>query len=123
MVIKSLNLANPQWTPIGDSEPEWMAVSFDFFKQFDRYCKTFEVFPSASYNKLDSVHDLSVRVSFNNFLPGPKDMLNSIVGALTVKGFVEGRGTSVGGGDQLGEIILPRPIQCNVPQILKWPER
>jgi hypothetical protein len=43
--------------------------------------------------------------------------------ATTVREFVEGRGTEVGGGDGLGMIILPRPLpEPVIDEVMRWPE-
>ena len=55
--------------------------------------------------------------------PGPKDMLDAWVAAVTVREFVEGRGAEVGSGDVLGTIILPRPLpEPVIEEVLEWPE-
>ena len=61
-------------------------------------------------------------IDFSACKPGPKDMLDSWVAAATVREFVEGRGTEVGGGDGLGTIILPRPLpEPVIDEVLRWP--
>jgi hypothetical protein len=50
-------------------------------------------------------------------------MLDAWVAAATVREFVNGRGTEVGGGDGLGVIILPRPLpEPVIKEVLEWPE-
>jgi hypothetical protein len=46
-----------------------------------------------------------------NFSKGPKDMLDAGIAAFTVYEFLHGRGTKVGGQDNMGTIILPRPVK------------
>ena len=49
-------------------------------------------------------------------------MLDALVAAATVKEFVNGRGTEIGGGDGLGTIIIPRPLSDPViKEVLEWP--
>jgi len=54
-----------------------------------------------------------------------KIIINGIDGinaAATVKEFVNGRGTEIGGGDGLGTIILPRPLpEPVINEVLEWP--
>ncbi len=87
------------------------------------WCQVYEVFPSASYNILQTVPEISCSLSFENFRPGPKDMLDAVIAAVTVFEFIKGRGCEVGGGDGLGTIILPRPIPNSKLEVLHWPRR
>ena len=49
-------------------------------------------------------------------------MLDAFVAAATVREFVEGRGTEVGGRDGMGTIILPRPLpEPVIMEVLLWP--
>jgi hypothetical protein len=50
-------------------------------------------------------------ICLKGFKPGVKDMLDASVAAVTVKNYIEGRGSEVGGKDGLGSIILPRKIK------------
>ena len=59
----------------------------------------------------------------HGFLSGPKDMLDAVVAAYSVKEYIAGRGMAVGGGDGLGEIILPRPVAEPGHPVLEWPAR
>jgi len=71
---------------------------------------------------LKKIH-VRINTDFSACRPGPKDMLDARVAAGTVREFVEGRGTEVGGGDGLGTIILPRPLlESVIKEILVWPE-
>ena len=83
--------------------------------------KQLAAFPSASYALLHGNSDVRIHADFSACKPGPKDMLDAWVAAATVREFVEGRGTEVGGGDGLGTIILPRPIPNLIDEVLKWP--
>jgi len=124
VVIKSLGIANPQWTGLVENCPEWMQLGFEIYKAMKTFDSVFEVFPSASYNMLKNHQDLKVEISFANFYQGPKDMIDACVSAMTVYEFVHGRGAEVGGGDGLGTIILPRPFPGDPsPELLKWPEQ
>jgi hypothetical protein len=65
-----------------------------------------------------------VQIPLKGFLPGPKDMLDSVIAAFTVKEFIRGRGCAVGGGDGLGAIVLPRPLDHpNAGQVGVWPDQ
>jgi hypothetical protein len=48
-------------------------------------------------------------------------MLDAYVAAVTVAEFQQGRGSEVGGGDQLGSIVLPKPIQSVPSSLLMRP--
>jgi hypothetical protein len=64
-----------------------------------------------------------IDADFSACKPGPKDMLDAWIAAATVREFVEGRGTEVGGGDGLGTIILPRLLpEPVIKEVLEWPE-
>jgi predicted nuclease with RNAse H fold len=121
VVIKAHNIANPQWTPTADKAPEWMRIGFSLFREFESKCLVYEAFPSASYHILHAVPEVSCTLSFDNFRPGPKDMLDAAVAAVTVFEFSKGRGCEVGGGDGQGTIILPRPIPDLKSEVLHWP--
>jgi len=50
-------------------------------------------------------------------------MIDARVAAVSVREFVEGRGTEVGGGDGLGTKILPRPLpEPVINEVLMWLE-
>jgi len=121
VVIKAHGIANPQWTPLAGSAPEWMKVGFRLFELLAARVDVYEVFPSASYTLLQWDPSTRVQMSFEGFRPGPKDMLDSVVAAATVREFDVGRGASVGGGDGLGEIVLPRPLPHPIAGVLRWP--
>jgi len=122
VVISVSKLANPQWTPPKADAPAWMCLGFDLFPALESLGDVFEVFPTASYAQLDSLDTSRVEMSLAGFSRGPKDMLDAYVSALTVRDYVEKRGVSVGGGDGLGAIVLPRPLRDGVPAgLLEWP--
>lgn len=121
VAVKALNLANPQWTPMAEEAPEWMQTGFSLFTRFGSRCRTYEAFPSASYQMLETLPSIACTLSFDAFRPGPKDMLDAVIAALTVAEFVNGRGCEVGGGDGLGTIILPGPLKDAQSRVLQWP--
>jgi hypothetical protein len=122
VILKSLNIANPQFTPIEENCPSWMELGFALFSCLDDREGVFEVFPAASYSILKDCTNPKVTIDFANFSPGPKDMIDACVSAITVLEYLEGRGCEVGGGDGLGSIILPRPIPIeNAHPVLSWP--
>jgi predicted nuclease with RNAse H fold len=122
VVISAHKLANPQWTPLEKDAPEWMQLGFKLFSALEDYVSVYEVFPTASYACLQGNSDVRIDADFSACKPGPKDMLDSWVAAATVREFVEGRGTEVGGGDGLGTIILPRPLpEPAIKEVLQWP--
>lgn len=122
IVIKASGLANPQWTPLEQDAPEWMRFGFDLFRGLSDFEHLYEVFPSASYTQLHHERRQHVTISFAGVAPGPKDMLDAIVSAFTVREFVAGRGASVGGRDELGQIILPRPLVfTGDSRVHEWP--
>lgn len=121
VVIAAHRLANPQWTPLSEAAPEWMQHGFAIFETLDGRAQTLEVFPSASYRMLSDTKELRVDMPLSGFLPGPKDMLDAVVAALTGMEFLAGRGQEVGGGDGLGTIVLPRRIDKPIDAVLHWP--
>lgn len=120
--MKAHGMANPQWTPLESKAPEWMLVGFRIFAALTKAATVHEVFPTASYNMLEAAPEALLTMSFESFRPGPKDMLDAAIGALTVREFESGRGSEVGGGDGLGTIILPRPIPNPIEAVLTWPD-
>jgi len=124
VVISSHQLANPQWTPLEQNAPEWMQLGFRLYSALEGFAKVHEVFHTASYALLQGNSDVRIEADFSACRPGPKDMLDAMVAAVTVREFVAGNGTEVGGGDGLGTIILPRPLPNPViGEVLEWPER
>lgn len=109
VIIKSYNLANPQWTRTYEDSPEWMRLGFSIFNSLKDFPFVYEVFPSASYKMLEK-EKLKYELCLNDFVSGVKDMLDASVAAITVYEFVNGRGCEVGGDDGLGTIVLPRNI-------------
>ena len=124
IVVSAHGLANPQWTPIEEEAPSWMAIGFSMFAALKSVIPSVhEVFPTASYSLLCGVTDVRIAIDFSSCMRGPKDMLDAFVAAATVREFDCGRGEEVGGGDGLGTIILPRPLpEPVVREVLSWPE-
>lgn len=123
VVLMALGLAQPQWTPLAGFEPEWMQIGialFEALKILGPPHQALEVFPTASYRQLYDQAEPTLTINFSAFSPGPKDMLDACVAALTVREFHQGRGCQVGGGDGLGTIVLPRPVDLAHP-VHQWP--
>jgi len=121
VVLASLKIANPQWTPLADACPNWMQVGFRLFTALSRQSDVYEVFPTASYNQLAKDGKAIFSIDLKGFAQDPKDMLDAYVAAFTVHEYLAGRGAEVGGGDGLGTIILPRPLQTTASGVLYWP--
>lgn len=124
VVVSAHSLANPQWTPLPDRIPPWMNLGFQLFAALDGVVPTLEVFPSASYSILAGVKNPQLTINLFSFAPGPKDLLDACVAALTVREVTAGRGEEIGGGDGLGRIALPCPIppEKRIPEVLIWPK-
>lgn len=108
-IIKSYNIANPQWTKTPEDSPKWMRLGYDIFSALKEFPNVYEVFPSASYKMLEK-ENVKYELCLNEFTGGVKDILDASVAAITVYEFVNGRGCEVGGDDGLGTIVLPRKI-------------
>lgn len=125
IVVRCLGLANPQWTPSEDRAEPWMRLGFAMFSELSGLAgvAVHEVFPSASYRMFETAPGPRVVLALDGFAPGPKDMLDAIVAAATVKEFAEGRGCEIGGGDGLGTMVLPRPLgaAASTNFSLTWP--
>ena len=123
IVISAHGLANPQWTPIVDEAPSWMNIGFRMFAALESIisASVHEVFPTASYSLLRNDTGVRIMIDFSSCLQGPKDMLDAFVAAATVREFADNRGCAVGGGDDLGTIVLPRPLRNPIPGVLTWP--
>jgi len=121
VVISAHQLASPQWTPLEQDAPPWMQLGFKLYSALEGHAIVYEVFPTASYACLQGNSDVRIDTDFSTCKPGPKDMLDAWVAAVTVREFVNGRGTEVGGGDGLGTIILPRPLSNPINEVLRWP--
>ena len=119
VAVKALNIGNPQWTRPADQSPPWMQLGFALFAALADYENVFEAYPAASFRLLQAQETPQVTLSFANFKPGPRDMLDACIAALTVHQFMHGLGSEVGGGDGLGTIILPTPVP-DLP-VLHWP--
>jgi hypothetical protein len=121
VVIAAHRIANPQWTPLAADASQWMRYGFAIFEALEHRAPCYEVFPSAAYRVLRDVPEVSVTLDFAQFQPGPKDMLDAVVGAVTVREYLAGRGQAVGNGDGLGAIVLPRPIHAPIAAVMQWP--
>ena len=108
VVVRSLGLANPQWTPLAEEAPDWMQLGFALFQAASDADRVVEVFPTATYRAL--AQPVRVEIDLAACAPGPKDMLDAVAAAATVMTLADGRGCEVGGGDGLGTIALPRPL-------------
>jgi hypothetical protein len=99
-----------------------MKLGFGIYAAFSGWDHVYEVFPSASYKLLAEDRDLKVKINFSGVFRGPKDMLDACIAAVTVREYMDGNGSAIGGGDGLGQIILPRKhgIPSGHP-ILSWP--
>lgn len=109
VIVKSFNLANPQWTKTLSESPDWMKLGYEVFSVLNNFPYVYEVFPSASYRMLEK-EKLKYEICINDFANGVKDMLDASVAAVTVYEFINGRGCEVGGEDGLGTIVLPRKV-------------
>lgn len=109
VIIKSYNIANPQWTRTLKGSPEWMKLGFSIFESLKDFPFVYEVFPSALYKMLEN-ENVKYELCLNEFNSGVKDMLDASVAALTVFEFVNEQGCEAGGDDGLGTIVLPRKI-------------
>lgn len=107
VIIKSLNLGNPQWTLRFKDSPDWMKLGFSIYNELKNFPFVYEVFPTASYKMLKK-ENVKYELCLNKFTDGVKDMLDASVAAITVYEFIKGRGCEVGGEDSLGTILLPR---------------
>jgi len=120
VAVKALNLGNPQWTRPLEESPPWMQLGFALFESLAAHEHVFEAYPAASLLMLQGQPQPRVTLSFASFKPGPRDMLDACLAALTVHQFMHGLGSQVGGGDGLGTIILPAPVPDH--PALHWPE-
>ena len=99
-----------------------MKLGFRLYSALEDLATVYEVFPSASYTLLQGNIDVRVNTDFSAFKPGPKDMLDALIAATTVREFIETGGIEVGGGDGMGTIILPRPMpEPLIEEVLVWP--
>ncbi len=124
VVLSVHGIANPQWTPLEKEAPPWMVIGFKMFSALRHIVPSiYEVFPTASYSLLQGITDVRISIDFSSCSYGPKDILDAFMAAATVREFVQGRGTEVGGGDGLGTIVLPRPLpEPVIGTVLHWPE-
>lgn len=109
LVLSTLGIANPQWTPLERDAPDWMRLGFELYRRLsDTRARLHEVFPTASYAMLARTDEaLDVTLPYAKLRPGVKDLIDALVAADTVRRFGQGQGTEVGGGDDLGTIVLP----------------
>lgn len=122
VVVKSANIANPQWTPVVGqvaSDKQWMLTGVAMFEALADWKHVYEVFPSASYRLFGEIAPRSIRLDLSQLHPGPKDMLDACVAAVTVRRFVDNQGCEVGGADNLGTIVLPVDITARLPEFLQ----
>lgn len=123
VVVSSLGLATPQWTRPLNVTPGWMRFGFQLFEALESIGPVHEVFPTASYSQLRDAHEPLLQFPFSGFAGGPKDLLDAYVAAVTISEYEKGRGSSVGGGDLLGNIVLPRPVSSTPTALFAWPDR
>lgn len=122
IVVRTLKLANPQYTPTEQNAPEWMKLGF---KLFEAVCQSgatvCETFPSASYTQLhqENITD-TIPIPVHQLKPGPKDMLDAAICAYTVRRFDLGKGCEVGGSDGMGTIVLPCKVESH--PVLTYPQ-
>ncbi len=107
VIVKSYNIANPQWTRTYEDSADWMKPGYLIFDSLKDFPSVYEVFPSASYKTLEK-ETFAYELCLNNFTGGVKDMLDVSVAAITVYEFVSGRGCEVGGDGGLRTIVLPQ---------------
>jgi len=98
-----------------------MRFGFDLFGALNEAHQVHEVFPTASYSQLAECLDTVVCLPFSGFSGGPKDMLDAYVAAVTIREYSRVRGCSVGGGDKLGSIVLPRQVLTAPAALFEWP--
>ena len=122
VVVKSLALANPQWTPPrGKKVKDWMKLGFELYEALQERGEVYEVFPRASFSVLDRSGVLRVELDLSIFSDHSHHMLDAFIGAVTVREYCIGKGFAVGGGDGAGQIILPRPPRDTSHPVLDWP--
>lgn len=110
VIIKSYNIANPQWTNTLENSEDWMKLGYSIFSKLIEFPFVYEVFPSASYRMLAN-ENIKYELCLDEFNTGVKDMLDASVAAITVHEFINGKGCEVGGEDELGTIVLPIKIE------------
>ncbi len=121
VIVSAHGLAKPQWTPLEERAPAWMEIGIKLYEQLEGVADTYEVFPSASYRMLQGETSLTATLDLGQLADGPKDMPDACVAAVTVREFLAGNGASVGDGDSLGEIVLPRRIKSQIQEVFEWP--
>lgn len=120
--IRSLGLAIPQYTRLLSDSPEWMKLGFDLFKSCGEVGAIIhETFPSASYSQLSQENILdNICIPTQHLKRSPKDMLDASMCAYTIRRFEQGFGCEVGGGYQMGTIVLP--CQVSDHPVLSYPQ-
>jgi hypothetical protein len=116
IVIAAHRLANPQWTPC--RPPSRMDATW--FRLVCLPCRTRVVakFSVRIVRAAGGGSPLRIGVRLNEFAQGPKD--SSMPARLPPRfGSLQGRGCAVGGGDGLGQIILPRPLPKPIEEVLR----
>jgi hypothetical protein len=113
VAIFSEKLARPQWTPWTGSGPcePWMELGFELFACLRMTTHdVFEVFPSASCSLMPEIGILNGKTR-KEMRGAGKDRMDALVAAKTIYEHEKhGPAAAIGGGDGLGEIILPKPI-------------
>lgn len=122
VIVRALGLANPQWTPSLENSPDWMRLGYALFDSLGAVASAVhEVFPSASYTMWQNdTNSPKMTINVSQFQPGPKDMIDAAVAAMTVREYQQGRGAAVG-NDGFGAIVLPKPISDAPVSLLRWP--
>ena len=122
VIVRALGLANPQWTPSLEGSPDWMRLGYALFDSLGAVASAVhEVFPSASYTMWQNdTNSPKMTINVSQFQPGPKDMIDAAVAAMTVHEYQQGRGAAVG-NDGFGAIVLPKPISDAPVSLLRWP--
>jgi hypothetical protein len=69
VVIKSYNIANPQWTRIFKDSPDRIKLGYSIFNSLKEFPFVYEVFPSASYKMLEK-EKLKYELCLNDFVSG-----------------------------------------------------
>ena len=94
-ILSAHRVANSQWTPLREDVPNWEALGFELFERLEPF-SPLEVFPTATYRMLRGDQDLRLDIHFADFAPGPKDMLDAIIAAVTVREYDAGHGEALG---------------------------
>jgi predicted nuclease with RNAse H fold len=99
-----------------------MAEGFALFDEIGEFATVFEVFPTASIEALArSGQPAPASVNLSLLGNQRKDSLDAVIAAWTARAFSEGQGSEVGGGDGLGTLVLPCPIEGGAAARI-WPD-